>query len=102
MIRRGDEDSVDVLAVEHLAVVAVGRAGLAVVLCEKSEGGLEPGDAAVIEHAVVALLVYVAESRDPHARHSYEILDMMGAHTADTDKSDADRVDRFVVDVHSG
>ncbi len=59
MVRSSDEDGVDVFGVEHLIVVLVSRAGLAVLLSDQLDGRFEAGGAAVVEHAVVAELVDV-------------------------------------------
>ena len=64
MVRRGEQDGVDVFLIEHLIVVAVGWAGLAVLFSDQLEGRFQARRAAVVEHAIVAELVDVTEGGD--------------------------------------
>ena len=64
MIRRGEKDGIDVFLIEHLIVVAVRWAGLVVTLSDQFEGRFQSRGAAVVEHAIVADLVDVAEGDD--------------------------------------
>jgi len=64
MIRRGEKDRIDVLLIEHLIIVAVGWAGLAVPLSDQLKGRLQSGGAAVVEHAIITDLVDVTEGDD--------------------------------------
>ncbi len=59
MVWSSDEDGVDVFLIEHLIVVVVGRAGLAVLLSDQLDGGFQTRGTAVVEHAIVAELVDV-------------------------------------------
>jgi len=64
MVRSSDEDGVDVFLIEHLIIVMVSRAGLAVLLTDQLEGRFQARGAAVVEHAIVAELVDVTEGGD--------------------------------------
>ena len=59
MVRSSDEYGIDVFLIEHLIIVVVGRAGLAVLLSDQLKGRFQARGAAVVEHAVVAELVDV-------------------------------------------
>ncbi len=64
MVRRGDEDGVNVFLIEHLIIVMVGRAGLAVLFSDQVDGGFQARSATIVEHAIIAQLVDVTQGGD--------------------------------------
>ena len=90
MVRRGEKNRVDVFPVEHLIVVVVSWAALAVLLPDQLEGRSQAGCAAIIEHAIVADLVDVAEGSDVDVRLVEELLHVNNALAACADDGDVD------------
>ena len=90
MVRRRNQNGVDVLFVEHLMIIPVGRARLAVLLADQIGSGLEPCGAAVIEHAIVAKLINVAKSDNAGIGLIEQLLHVDDALAACTNNGDVD------------
>ena len=85
MVRRGEKNCVDVFLLEHLIVVAVSWAALAVVLPDQLERRSQAGGAAIVEHGIIADLVDVAEGDDVYVRLVEELLHVDNALAACAD-----------------
>jgi len=90
MVRGGEKDSVNVFLIEHLIVVVIGRAGLAIPLSDKLEGRFQSRGAAIVKHAIIADLVNIAKGSDTNVRLIEELLHIDDSLAARADNGDVD------------
>jgi hypothetical protein len=88
MIRRSNEDCVNIFGVKHSIIVAIGRTRLAVLLTYQVQGRFQTSCTTVVEHTIVTELVDVTEGGDMYIGFVEELFHIDDTLASRTDYGD--------------